>query len=137
KATLTPERDVEPRRIGVARPPATLALDHTPPEEHLTDDGADGIVQATAREIGRRLDRARGIETALTLGLRRRMRCGRRHPETVPFVTEGDRLAPRQPNGAVERRAKAQPILARDDEPAAPAHDWLGVVGRARSVPDL
>src|SRR5262249_20441280 len=74
---------------------------------------------------------------ALTLGLRRRMRCGRRHPETVPFVTEGDRLAPRQPNGAVERRAEAQPILARDDEPAAPAHDWLGVVGRARSAPDL
>jgi hypothetical protein len=139
QATVTTERDVEARRVGARCAPATLALDDPPPQGDAAEDGAQRLAQraAAADEARRRRDRARGVESARTVGLRRGVQRGSSRPPpaadpVASSLTEGDRLAPRQPDGAVEGRAEAEALPARDDEPTPPADDRLRVVGRAR-----
>src|SRR6266511_5020583 len=65
--TVPAQKKVEPRRVGVTRAPAMLALDHAPPEGDLADDGRDRLAQraATLDIPGRRLDRGGGASGAL------------------------------------------------------------------------
>ena len=139
QATVPAERDVEPRRVGARCAPATLALDDPPPQGDAADDGADRLAQrvATPDKARRRLDRGRGVKSALTVGPRRSVQRwrGRPPPAAEPLASslaDGDRLAPRQPDGAVEGRAEAEALPARDDEPTPPADDRIRVVRRAR-----
>jgi hypothetical protein len=98
QATVPAEREVEPRRVGARCAPATLAFDDRPPQGDPADDGADRLAQRVAApdEARRRLDRGRGVESALTVGLRRSVRRWRgRAPPVASLLAEGDRLAPR------------------------------------------
>src|SRR6266511_2257470 len=135
--TVPAQRKVEPRRVGVTRAPAALALDHAPPERDLADDGRDRLAQraATLDEPGRRLDRGGGVEAAVAVGLRRSMQGWKgRSPPVGVSVAEGERLVPRQPDDAVDGRAEEDAAPAWDEEPAAPADDRLGVVGEVRGL---
>ena len=138
--TVPAQRKVEPRRVGVTRAPAMLALDHAPPERDLADDGANRLAQraATLDVPGRRLDRGGGVEAAVAVGLRRSMQGWKgRSPPVGVSVAEGERLVPRQPDAAVDGRAEEDAAPAWDEEPAAPADDRLGVVGEVRGLGPL
>jgi hypothetical protein len=129
------EREVELRRVGAGCAPAMLALDDPPPQEDSADDGADRLTRraAAADEARRRFDRARGVKPALAVGLRRRVQGWRGRPPPVAVsLAAGDRCTPRQPDGAVDGRAEAEALPARDDEPTPPADDRLRVVRCAR-----
>lgn len=69
KRPLLTQRYVEPRRVGLTRAPAALALDDAAPEGDLANDRADRLVQraAASDEAGRRLDRGRGVEAAMSI----------------------------------------------------------------------
>jgi uncharacterized membrane protein YgcG len=129
------ERDVELRRVGASGAPAMLTLDDPPPQEDPADDGADRLTRRVAApdEARRRLDRARGVKSALTVGLRRSVQGWRGRPPPIarPFAA-GDYLPPRRPDGAVHGRAEAEVLPARHDEPTPPANHRRRVVRRAR-----
>jgi hypothetical protein len=127
-------------RVGALTTPATLALDHPPPEGDAPNDLVDDTPSRPGW-VGNRSGRPRGRRgrvdaTATALNRRgvRRHRWAERPVGPLTETAEGDRLGPRLPDHPVAWRAEAKGALDFDHEPATPADGRYDIVRCAHPV---
>src|SRR6266567_4358078 len=119
---------------GCTRSCASSGLDRLAPERDAAEHEAEGLPRRRPRAVeeGRgRGGRLAGVDPAAAVRLRRAVPSRQLQLQPVLAAAAArDQLLPRRPERVVDDRAEPKGAPGFDDEPAAPAEDRRGVVGR-------